>query len=133
GMKEDYRNFLFEAYIKVVNRYRPKIIVFENVEGILSAIPTGKKITDVIREGFNSVGYEIVDDLRNHALIDLTQYGVPQNRKRVIILGIRKDDVNVNYQSILEHFYDNILVSEKVSEVRTVKDAIGDLPPIYPL
>lgn len=133
GMKEDYRNFLFEAYIRVVNNYRPKIIVFENVEGILSAIPTGKKITDLIREGFNEIGYEIIDDLKKHALFDLTQYGVPQNRKRVIIVGIRKDRDNVDYQKILEHFYENILANEKTTKIRTVKDAIGDLPPIYPL
>lgn len=133
GMREDYRNFLFEAYIRVVNNYRPKIIVFENVEGILSAIPTGKKITDLIREGFNEIGYEIIDDLKEHALIDLTQYGVPQNRKRVIIVGIRRDRDNVNYQNILEHFYETIISNEKSAKVRTVKDAIGDLPPIYPL
>ncbi|EGQ2934730.1 DNA cytosine methyltransferase, partial [Staphylococcus pseudintermedius] len=47
GMKNDYRNFLFEAYIKIVDYFRPKVIIFENVEGILSAIPTGEKITDL--------------------------------------------------------------------------------------
>ncbi|HEM5243207.1 TPA: DNA cytosine methyltransferase, partial [Streptococcus suis] len=56
GMKEDYRNFLFEAYIRVVNHFKPKIVVFENVEGILSAIPTGEKITDLIRTEFNKSG-----------------------------------------------------------------------------
>ncbi|MEH7479443.1 DNA cytosine methyltransferase, partial [Bacillus altitudinis] len=39
GMKEDYRNYLFEAYLRIVNHYRPRLFVFENVEGILSAIP----------------------------------------------------------------------------------------------
>ena len=63
GMKYDYRNFLFEAYIRVVKQYNPKIIVFENVEGILSAIPTGEKITDLIRSAFSQIGYEIIDDL----------------------------------------------------------------------
>ena len=92
GMKDDYRNFLFEAYIEIVNHYRPKIIVFENVEGILSAIPTGEKITDLIRKGFNDIGYEIINDLRKNALLDLSQFGVPQKRKRVIIIGIRKDN-----------------------------------------
>lgn len=133
GMRDDYRNFLFEAYIKVVERYHPKIVVFENVEGILSAIPTGEKITDLIRNSFSNIGYEIIDDLRTNALINLNEYGVPQNRKRVIIVGIRKDNISYDYQSILKDFYQNILASKKNDKLVTVKDAIGDLPPIYPL
>lgn len=133
GMRDDYRNFLFEAYIEVVERYRPKIIVFENVEGILSAIPTGEKITNLIRKKFTDIGYEIINDLRANALINLNEYGVPQNRKRVIIVGIRKDVSDFNYQYILKDFYQNILASKKTNKVFTVKDAIKDLPPIYPL
>lgn len=52
GMRDDYRNYLFEHYLNVVNRYRPKAFVFENVPGILSAAPNGKPITDLIRKGF---------------------------------------------------------------------------------
>ncbi|MBC1405545.1 DNA cytosine methyltransferase [Listeria welshimeri] len=133
GMKDDYRNFLFEAYIKIVAHYRPKVIVFENVEGILSAIPTGEKIIDLIRTSFNDIDYEIINDLRQHALIDLTEYGVPQKRKRVIIVGVRKDSSAIDYQCLLRSFYNNILVSMKVSKKNTVKDALADLPPIYPL
>lgn len=132
GMKNDYRNFLFEAYIRVVKQYNPKIIVFENVEGILSAIPTGEKITDLIRSAFSQIGYEIIDDLRTYALLDLSYFGVPQVRRRVIIVGIRKDKP-IDYQKILVRFYNEILEKYKVSKKLTVKDAIGDLPAIYPL
>ena len=38
GMKDDYRNFLFESYVKIVKKYEPKYFVFENVEGMLSRI-----------------------------------------------------------------------------------------------
>ena len=48
GMRDDYRNYLFEHYLNVVNRYRPKVFVFENVPGILSAAPDGRPITDLI-------------------------------------------------------------------------------------
>ena len=64
GMRDDYRNYLFEHYLNVVNRYRPKAFVFENVPGILSAAPNGKPITDLIRKGFRDIGYYIIDDLR---------------------------------------------------------------------
>lgn len=132
GMKDDYRNFLFESYIRLVDYYKPKIILFENVEGMLSAIPTGENITDLIRNGFDSIGYEIIDDLRKYALIDLSNYGVPQKRKRVIILGVRRDSKDTDYQKILRSFYTELLPS-RMTKVKTVRDAISDLPPIYPL
>lgn len=132
GMKNDYRNFLFESYIKVVDRYKPKIIVFENVEGILTSAPDGELIVNKIRREFKSIGYEIVDDLKKYALLDLTKFGVPQHRKRVIIVGIKNESDSVNYQNILHDFYTNILPEYYESE-RTVRDVIGDLPPIYPL
>ncbi|MDF0728269.1 DNA cytosine methyltransferase [Cytobacillus sp. S13-E01] len=133
GMKDDYRNFLFESYIKIVNHYKPKLVVFENVEGILSAIPTGEKITDLIKKAFNEAGYEIINDLRKYALLDLTEFGVPQRRKRVIIVGIRRDSTEVDYQEVLQNFYLEMLSTKKVAKKRTVRDAIFDLPPIYPL
>lgn len=132
GMKDDYRNFLFESYISVVAYYRPKIILFENVEGILSAIPTGEKITSLIKKGFDDIGYEIIDNLKLHALLDLTEFGIPQKRKRVIIVGVRRDSSNMDYQLELLMFY-NLLNQHKVSKALTVFDAIGDLPAIYPL
>lgn len=132
SMKNDYRNFLFESYIALVSHYRPKMIVFENVEGILSAIPTGEKIIDLIRKSFNYIGYEIINDLRKHALLDLSEFGIPQKRKRVILIGIRKDYDNINYQSELYDFY-QLLSQRKIIKKSTVRDAIYNLPPIYPL
>lgn len=133
GMKDDYRNFLFEAYIRVVHEFRPKLIVFENVEGILSAIPTGEKIINLIQKEFNKEGYEIVDNLKEYALLNLADFGVPQNRKRVIIIGIRRDIQTVDYQSLLHHFYTDLLSKKKSKFKKTVRMAISDLPPIYPL
>ena len=64
-MKDDYRNYLFENYLKVVNKYRPKVFVFENVPGMLSAKPGGVPVTDLIRKEIESIGYEIVDGILN--------------------------------------------------------------------
>ena len=89
GMKNDYRNYLFESYLKVVKRYNPKVFVFENVPGILSAQPGERPIIDIIREQFSENGYYLLPDLKN-AIIDFTEYGVPQNRSRIIILGVNK-------------------------------------------
>jgi DNA (cytosine-5)-methyltransferase 1 len=130
GMNDDYRNYLFEHYLNVVNRYQPKLFVFENVPGILSATPSGVPITDLIRKGFNNIGYEIIDDLKN-AKVNASDYGVPQNRERMIIVGIRKDVCN-NVQEKLERFYKILLPSYKSEKKITVREAIGDLPRCTP-
>ena len=132
GMRDDYRNYLFEHYLSVVNRYKPKFFVFENVPGLLSAIPDGRPVLQLIREGFDGIGYEIIEDVKKYAKIDASDYGVPQTRNRVIILGVQKglfDDC----QRILKRFYVDILPRYKVEKKITVEEAIGDLPPIYPI
>lgn len=131
GMKNDYRNYLFEHYLSVVNRYRPKLFVFENVPGILSASPNGVHITELIKQGFNSIGYEIISDLRN-AIVNAADYGVPQNRHRVVIVGIDKNRCK-NIQNMLKDFYSGLLPKYKVNNIITVSQAIGDLPKCMPL
>lgn len=130
GMKNDYRNYLFEHYLNVVNRYRPRVFVFENVPGILSAMPNGTPITELIKDGFDGIGYEIVDDLRR-AVVNASEYSVPQNRSRVVIVGVRKD-ANSNVQALLNKFYTELLPKYKGEKKITVEDAIGDLPPCEP-
>lgn len=112
GMRDDYRNYLFEHYLSVVNRYRPKVFVFENVPGLLSASPDGTPIQSLIREGFHSIGYDIIEDIKTHAKINTAEYGVPQNRKRLIIVGVdtqRYEDT----QDLLVHFYETCLPKQK--------------------
>lgn len=132
GMKDDYRNYLFEHYLSVVNRYQPKVFVFENVPGLLSAMSDGTPIIQLIKSGFSSIGYEIVDDVKKYAKVDASDYGVPQNRERLIILGIRKD-LCEDVQVILHRFYLEILPKYKSKKKKTVAEAIGDLPKITPI
>ena len=126
GMRDDYRNYLFEHYLNVVNRYRPKLFIFENVPGILSAAPDGTPITDLIRKGFAEIDYEIIEDLRV-AKVNASDYSVPQNRERMIIVGIDTQRYS-NIQEYLNEFYSEILPKYKGKKVLTVRDAIGDLP-----
>jgi DNA (cytosine-5)-methyltransferase 1 len=133
GMRCDYRNYLFENYLRVVKEFKPKLFVFENVQGILSAKPDGINIIDKIRDDFKKEGFIIADDLKAMALLDASDYGVPQVRKRVIIIGINQELTDSNPKSILEDFYTSILPSFKVNNKITVKEAIADLEPLYPL
>lgn len=131
NMKTDYRNFLFESYIKVVEHYKPKAFVFENVPGILSAKPNDTFIINEIKEKFEMAGYVLLDNLKE-AVIDFSDYGVPQNRKRIIILGLNKVEYP-NAKEMLVDFYKIILPKYKSDKKSTVAQAIGDLPKLYPL
>lgn len=130
GMKKDYRNYLFEHYLNVVNRYKPKLFVFENVPGILSAAPNGTHITEMITKGFEKIGYEILADLKQ-AVVNASDYGVPQNRNRVVIVGLRKE-IYPEAQKLLNMFYKEWLPEQKSGHKITVREAIGDLPKCYP-
>lgn len=132
GMKDDYRNFLFEHYLSIVDRYKPDIFVFENVPGLLSAKPTGKPVVEIITERFAEKGYVITNDLKQ-AIVNAADFGVPQNRKRVIIIGCSIDRLrNINIEDALADFYTSILPKLKVKRHITVKEAIGDLPSCVP-
>jgi len=133
NMKCDYRNYLFESYLKVVKEFQPKLFVFENVQGILSAKPDGTHIIEKIIDDFDRAGYVISKELKKVALLDSSDYGVPQIRKRLIIIGIRKNTTITSPINILDDFYKNILPSHKVKVKTTVSDAISDLDPLYPL
>ena len=132
GMQDDYRNYLFEHYLSIVKRYQPDLFIFENVPGILSAAPHGIKVSELIPKSFAQIGYIITNKLTN-ALVNAAEYGVPQNRKRIIMVGIRNSSfIGVDIQSMLDDFYNNILPSHRCSKIVTVRDAIGGLPILEP-
>src|SRR5690606_27591799 len=86
------RNYLFESFVKLVDQYKPKIFVFENVPGILTAKPGGINITERIFKAFSNIDYKILNPSElSNAIFDVVNYGVPQSRKRVIIIGVEKD------------------------------------------
>jgi DNA (cytosine-5)-methyltransferase 1 len=84
-------NHLYKEMIRVVAKVKPKVFLFENVRGLLSGRWTvnGQKgeIWRDVREAFGNVtGY-----YTEHALLQAKSYGVPQNRPRIIIIGVRHD------------------------------------------
>lgn len=87
---DDSRNELYKMLIKVIAIKKPKFFVAENVKGILS-LEHGEVIK-MIMSDFNSIGYNAV-----YKVLNAADYGVPQLRKRVIIIGVR-DDVNFKYE-----------------------------------
>jgi len=128
GMTQDYRNFLFEAYCRILAKFKPSFFVFENVTGLLSAKPNGFPITQEIEKAFDANGY-YCGKINKDIVYDFADLGGPQRRKRVIIFGVRKDVQKCKQRVSTFH--------EKMRSLRcknqTVQDAIGDLAPIFPL
>jgi DNA (cytosine-5)-methyltransferase 1 len=133
GMKNDYRNYLFENYIKVVDQFKPKIIVFENVPGILSAKPDGEVLAvELVRKEFLKHGYEIINNIKKYALLDASDFGVAQQRKRIILFGLKQELFGDKTQEKLQILY-HLLYEKKASIKKSVQDVIGDLPKFFEL
>lgn len=88
-MENDPRNYLYLYYLEFLKKYQPKFFVFENVQGILSA----KKgtIFEDIKKRMKKLGYNI-----DYRLLDSNDFGVVQHRKRIIIIGFKKE-LNIEY------------------------------------
>lgn len=117
----DDRNYLFKYYLEIVDYFKPKFFLFENVPGMITAKNGG--IFEMIGKDFASIRYKLLFDeeglISVHNALD---FGVPQNRKRYIILGI-KDGEKIEYP-VFKHKSNNGLL--------TTYDAISDLPPLKP-
>lgn len=132
GMRNDYRNYLFESYLKVIQHLRPKAFIFENVPGLLSARPDGELIAPRVISAFRKIGYWILDDL-SETQINTADFGVAQFRKRLIILGLSMEDFGEKCADLEREFYKKYLDAKKVIRPVTVGECIGDLPKLYPL
>lgn len=84
NMEGDHRNYLYKEYAKFLERYKPKIFLFENVPGLLSA-NNGRYFKNM-RNLFTKTGYET-----KHFHLSANNFGVLQNRKRILIIGYRKE------------------------------------------
>jgi len=141
----DGRHFLYKEYLEILNEVRPEVFVMENVRGILSAKVHGQLIFDAILKDLKNPGkvvgesigseYEIFSlavptpepdvfgqvNYNSSAdyLIKSEEFGIPQTRHRVILLGVRRD--------VLKSSTPQILASTNHPKLTTY-DAIGDLP-----
>lgn len=125
SMQKDKRNYFYKDFFECLKIIKPKFFVFENVKGILSSKPNGIKVFDEILKMSKSLGYVTIHDT-NKMIFDTSDYGVPQNRKRVFVIGIKR-----KYSSLLEKIYLELLNSKEKNKF-TVKDAISDLPSLKP-
>ena len=110
---DDSRNLLLYDFARLVREVKPKYFVMENVAGLMAGA-AAKVLKSFIRR-VKLAGYNVVEPVR---VLCASDYGVPQKRKRVFILGVRKGLPLPSYPD----------PSDYASEKPTVWDAIGDIP-----
>lgn len=124
---DDIRSQLYKQYVHIVDEIRPKVFVFENVAKMTSMkTKEGRLFLDEIISGFATVGYSI-----SYKTVNAYEYGVPQSRERVILIGVRDDlgkkfvftkpSYGVNDGSGQLTFFDSVL------PIRTFRDAMEGL------
>lgn len=113
GMVDDPRNHLYKYYVEFLKRYNPKMFVFENVPGILSA--NNGQYLELIFKAVKDAGYDL-----DKKVLNAKNFGVLQDRKRVIIIGWRKN-LNLKYPNF----------EDKVNQYEILKDLFSDLPKIH--
>lgn len=109
----DPRNKLWLNYLEILNKLNPKYFLIENVPGLLSVQKNGLLIIDNMRTEFSKLGYFL-----NYRALKAEDYGVPQLRRRVFIIGNRSDIKPFEFPDV------------SISTPFTVRDAISNLPRI---
>lgn len=132
--KDDPRNDLVFQFIRMLEEIRPRTFLMENVPGMLS-VEKGLFVNELVKR-FEEVGYIVKQPIK---VLHADEYGVPQKRSRVIIIGWRRDlQMNIQYPEPTHisprrknrNGAQGDLFNKDLKATPTVKDAILDLPDI---
>lgn len=127
---DDPRNRLFYSFVKFINWYSPYMFVMENVKGLLSM--KGGEVIGTIMDEFRRAGDHGGYDVACQVLL-ASEYGVPQNRERVVIIGIRRD-LNLQPQFPKPLVQDHkVTVDEAISDLPYIESSQGDDVMVYPI
>ncbi len=127
-VKDDVRNQLVFSYIKFIKIVQPKMLLFENVKGFTYAFNKNKRndvdsYSNKVISALEGLGYNV----KPH-VIDFSEYGVPQRRKRFILVGIRKDIGSPDmFEDMLQKSRDSFLNKKGIGATVSLKEAISDL------
>lgn len=109
----DPRNKLYKKFVGIIDLSKPKFFVMENVKGMLP-------FADHVVDDFKSVGY-----FSDYRLLNAKDFGIPQNRERLIYIGVRKDIVKKPEETIKEIFEE--IESKKVAQETPLRDVFWGL------
>jgi DNA (cytosine-5)-methyltransferase 1 len=121
-MLDDPRGKLFQEYYRVLKEFNPKLFLFENVKGLISM--QDGKLLKIIVLLFESLGYKVV-----YKLLNAADFGVPQMRERVILIGSKlKHDFLYPSPTHCSNNEIRNLFNNGLKQYLTIEDAISDLP-----
>jgi DNA (cytosine-5-)-methyltransferase len=126
GFMDDERNYLFKHYFNIVKLVRPKIFLMENVKGILS-MKNGEIFNEIKRifsdeNLLNGDRYHLT-----HFVVNSADFGVPQKRERVIIIGVLNKKIDLN--EIFKNTQNTLAIEDSSFFIPvSIKDAISNLP-----
>ncbi len=113
----DPRGSLYQQTFKFIEKLNPKIVVFENVRGLLSIkTQEGKLIDEIVDTLTNKFGYYV-----SYRLLNFSHFGVPQNRIRVVLIAVK----NKNY---IDHVFPEVTEGNDLSLKATLKGITNRLP-----
>tara|TARA_A100001035_G_scaffold268808_1_gene254179 strand:- start:520 stop:1680 length:1161 start_codon:yes stop_codon:yes gene_type:complete len=121
---DDDRNFLFKNYFNYIEYFQPEYFVMENVPNFMTKY--NGNIFSQTKNMIEKLGYKILNE--NNLIFNAADYGVPQTRKRMILIGTKNSQKKYKIPEI-KYFPEDNLFSKKQKYV-TVEDAISDLPKI---
>lgn len=124
--KNDARNKLVHSYIDFIKLVKPECLFFENVHGFTVGFKNknnnkSKPMSCYIEEELKKLGYNV-----HSKVLDMSEYGIPQKRKRFILLGSLNYDPNKFFDLLIEQ-RENFLKSRNLKSSISVEEAIGDL------
>ncbi len=117
GVKDERGN-LYKVALKAVDHFDPRVVVFENVRGLLSARDGDKLIVQIICERLSEMGYET-----SFRLLNASRHRVPQRRLRLFIIGVKNDSRNGEFA-----FPSEIANDTGLSIEETICDVPSDAP-----
>lgn len=126
--KEDHRVYLYQEYLRIIKEHEPTVFVMENVQGLLSARVEGEKVFDWMKRDLAMEGeyvlHSFVREVKEDRdfMIEANRYGVPQKRKRVILLGLRKD---VEHPGIYLEESDEVPLEAIIGELPPLRSGVG--------
>ena len=138
-MRYDDRHYIYEYYLRVLEFIKPDFFVFENVPGLITANAKGEEIFIRMLEDFSKIvpPYKIAPSFDEYSrnpreyLVDSSNYGIPQKRKRVIFIGYRTSFLSKN-KEIKTVFRKILRMKSPRWGGNSVEDAISDLPALRP-
>ena len=132
NFEEDEKHFLYREYLRIIRVHKPTLFVMENVKGLLSSKHSGRSIFERIIHDLSSPEKGLEYEIRsfttsakseylkpNDYIIKSEDYGIPQSRHRVILLGVRREHGQIRHSALVPQ-------AQKI----TVSDVLSGLPKI---